>query len=209
MEARRRFLILSGPTREYLDPVRYLSNASSGRQGVALAEEALRRGHDVDLVQGPVGVDPPRTARVFPVVSTEEMRARALEFHPLCDVVIGAAAVTDYRPAKPLQSKRKRDGEKWLVELVPNPDILRELGKRKAGKLHVGFALETEDLIPNGRRKLVSKNLDWIVANSTRAIGAELGQYILLGADGTTRDLGELSKEKLAAALLDVIEGSL
>ena len=104
----RRILILSGPTREYIDPVRYLSNASSGRQGILLASEALARGHLVDLVQGPVPLEPPEGVRVHPVVSAKEMHARCLALYPSCDVLIGAAAVSDYRPAEVSRSKHKR-----------------------------------------------------------------------------------------------------
>ena len=177
-----RALILSGPTREYIDPVRYLSNASSGRQGIELTNEALSRGHRVDLVQGPVSHIPPKEARVHPVVSAEEMLSRARQLHPDCDVLIGAAAVSDFRPARQQQRKWKRertDGP-LTIELVPNPDILLELGRDKGGRIHVGFALETEDLVENARRKFREKSLDWIVVNAPSAIAAEQSFYQIL-----------------------------
>ncbi len=208
MRTRRRILILSGPTREYLDPVRYLTNASSGRQGMALAEEALSRGHAVDLVQGPSPLPAPAGSRLHAVVSSEEMLRTALEFHPDCDVLIGAAAVCDYRPVAPLDRKRKRAGGRWTLDLVPNPDILEELARRKGSRVHVGFALETDDLVGNSRRKLRAKSLDWIVANSPSAIDAENAEYIVLGADGSRRDLGTVSKTELARVLLDLVDSA-
>ena len=206
MSPRRRLLILSGPTREYLDPVRYLSNASSGKQGIALAAEALARGHEVDLVQGPVHVSPPPECRTFSVVSTQEMLERARELHPACDALIGAAAVCDYRPDTSLDHKRKRHEGGWTLRLLPNPDILRELGGQKGKRIHIGFALETDKLIENSLRKLEEKALDWIVANHPDAIEAEESSYTLLGADGSRRDLGRISKQALAGELLDLVE---
>jgi phosphopantothenoylcysteine decarboxylase/phosphopantothenate--cysteine ligase len=206
--SRLRFLILSGPTREHLDPVRYLSNASSGRQGFAIAEEALRRGHEVEVVLGPVEAPPPAGVRVFPVVSALDMLLKARERHPACDVLVGVAAVSDYRPARPLAAKRRRESGSWTVELVPTEDILLELGKGKGPRVHVGFALESEDEVEGALRKLRAKRLDWIVANSPAAIGAEAGEYVLLGATGVRRDLGRIAKHELAARLLDAVESS-
>ncbi|MEM7235825.1 MAG: phosphopantothenoylcysteine decarboxylase, partial [Planctomycetota bacterium] len=168
-------LILSGPTREYLDPVRYLSNASSGRQGAELARAALERGHRVTVVQGPTSVDLPAGVQRVDVISAEDMLEAASNLHTDSDLVIGAAAVSDFRPANPSDRKRKRsraDDERWSLELVPNPDVLKSLGYFKQSRIHVGFALETESLIDNARRKLEEKNLDWIVANSPDAIDA-------------------------------------
>ena len=203
--ARRRILILAGPTREYIDPVRYLSNASSGRQGIALAEEALGRGHQVALILGPVEMEPPSGVRTISVVSADEMLERSLELHPTCDVLISAAAVSDYRPSHFADRKHKRESGAWTLELLPNTDILEKLGERKGHRVHVGFALETENLLENSRRKLRTKGLDWIVANSPKAIEAAYGVYTLLGSDGSQRDLGRRTKRQLASALLDLI----
>jgi phosphopantothenoylcysteine decarboxylase/phosphopantothenate--cysteine ligase len=201
-----RILILSGPTREPLDPVRYISNASSGLQGRALVEEALGRGHAVDLIEGPVALEPPAGALFERVTSAAEMLARAIERHPSCDALIAAAAVSDFRPLAFSSSKRKRGAGGWTLELVPTEDILLALAARKGDRVHAGFALETEEARENGRRKLREKRLDWIAVNSPAAIGAGGGDYCLLGADGSCRELGRLSKRALAAKLLDAVE---
>ena len=201
-----RVLITAGPTRESLDPVRFISNASSGQQGIALAEEALARGLDVDLVHGPLEWKTPAGATPHPVTTAEEMLAACRRLHPSCDYMIGAAAVSDYRPRDPARSKRKRDGAPWILELVPTEDILATLGKEKGKRVHAGFALETENLVDNAMRKLRSKSLDWIVANSPEAIGTATSRCILLGADGTRLELGVTSKREVARQLLDAME---
>ncbi|MFP6737895.1 MAG: phosphopantothenoylcysteine decarboxylase [Planctomycetota bacterium] len=201
-----RCLILAGPTREYIDPVRYISNASSGLQGIALAEEALERGYKVELVLGPVEYDPPGGAEVINVLSAAEMLAAATERHPGCSILIGAAAVSDFRPAVYNTSKHKRDGEELGLQLEPTEDILAFLGQQKAAKVHAGFALETDRHLDNARSKLEAKNLDWIVVNDAVAIGQKSSDYHILGADGSTSALGHISKRELAANLLDRIE---
>jgi phosphopantothenoylcysteine decarboxylase/phosphopantothenate--cysteine ligase len=207
-----RILITCGPTRERLDPVRYLSNRSSGRTGLAIAAEALARGHQVDLVLGPVELPPPSGARVVPVVTCEEMLAACLSLHPRSEAVIGAAAVSDFRPAVPLDQKRPRRGGSWSIDLVPNPDILHELSRQKGSRVHAGFALETgsaEEALERAREKLIEKDLDWIVLNSPEALGGEGASYHLLGRSGPAQALGRLSKHALARRLLDAIENSL
>lgn len=199
-------LITAGPTREPIDPVRFISNASTGAQGAALAAEALGRGYAVDLVHGPLEVDVPEQARVYPVKTTREMLAVCQRLHPDCDVLIGAAAVSDYRPRHRLETKRKRGSSPWTLELEPTEDILEALRKSKADKLHAGFALETTNMLPNALQKLQSKDLDWIVANSPAAIGATESGYLLLGADGTRLDLGTVTKREVARRLFDAIE---
>lgn len=206
MPAPLRVLILSGPTREYLDPVRYLSNDSSGRQGVELATAALERGHRVELIQGPVAIEPPAGAEIYDTISARDMLERARDRHPSCDVLIGVAAVSDFRPGRFCRSKQKRELGCWQLELVPTEDILSDLGKAKGRRVHAGFALETEDLLKNGLRKLESKNLDWLVANPPGTAGRDEGDYLLLGADGTRESLGRLSKRALAAELLEAVE---
>ncbi|MBI4602702.1 MAG: phosphopantothenoylcysteine decarboxylase [Planctomycetes bacterium] len=204
-----RVLVTAGPTREHLDPVRFLSNASTGAQGAALAEEALARGFAVDVVHGPIEAALPPGARSHPVVSALEMLEAARSLHPACDVLIGAAAVSDFRPREAAPRKVRRGGGVWTVELVPTADILLELGKAKGTRVHAGFALETEDLVEGGLRKLREKGLDWLVANSPEAIGAAAGRYWLLGADGTREDLGQVTKRELARRLFDAILGTL
>ncbi len=208
-----RVLITCGPTREPLDPVRYISNASSGRTGLAIAREALDRGHQVSLVLGPVEYALPEGIQIVPVTTCDEMLKACRRLHPACQVVIGTAAVSDFRPAQLLLSKRRREEGKWTLELAPNPDILAELGAQKGRRIHVGFALQCEQdegkALERAREKLLSKHLDWIVLNSPQALGGEEGIYILLGRSGPPEMLGRLSKGDLARRLLEVIENSL
>jgi phosphopantothenoylcysteine decarboxylase/phosphopantothenate--cysteine ligase len=201
-----RVLVLCGPTREYLDPVRYISNASSGKQGMAVVRETVRRGHRVDLILGPVDERPPLGVSAHRVTSAREMYDTAKSRHPFCDVLIAAAAVSDFRPREYSVVKRKRDGGPWRLDLEPTEDILQALGREKGLRVHAGFALETEDPLQNALRKLLTKKLDWIVANGPEAIGAEMGEYHLLGADSSHAYLGKLSKTELAAKLLDAVE---
>jgi phosphopantothenoylcysteine decarboxylase/phosphopantothenate--cysteine ligase len=206
---RRRILITAGPTREPLDPVRFISNASTGAQGAALAAEALSRGWAVDVVHGPLAVGLPRGAIAHPVSTAREMLAACRQLHPSALAVIGAAAVSDFRPRATSARKRKRGAGPWLVELVPTEDILAALARRKRGRVHAGFALEVEDGEANALRKLREKNLDWLVLNGPEAIGAARSRFILLGKDGARVELGILSKRGLASALLDAIESTL
>ena len=163
-------LITAGPTREKIDPVRYLTNRSSGRMGYALAEAALRRGARVLLVSGPTSLAPPGAAEVTQVESTEEMRDAVLKLLPQSSVVIKTAAVSDYRPKAAAGQKIKRKGPMTL-ELEATPDILKELALKKGAQIVVGFAAETENVLENARQKLVSKNLDAIVVNDVSRDG--------------------------------------
>lgn len=206
-----RILLTSGPTREPIDPVRYLSNASSGRMGCAIAQAALSAGHQVDLVSGPVQLDPPSGASEYRVTTALEMLEVCERLHPQCDVLIGAAAVSDYRPRHRLDSKRSRDDSRWTIELEPNPDILATLGGRKGERVHVGFALESRDRgeseagIERACAKIDRKNLDWCVLNFTTTIGADSGEFFLISSAGDVRELGDISKADLAVQLLGVV----
>jgi len=163
-------LITAGPTREKIDPVRYLTNRSSGRMGYALAEAALRRGARVFLVSGPTALTPPGAAEVTPVESTVEMRDAVLKLLPQATIVIKTAAVSDYRPKAAARQKIKRKGPMTL-ELEATPDILKELSLQKGSQIVIGFAAETENVLENARQKLVSKNLDAIVVNDVSREG--------------------------------------
>jgi phosphopantothenoylcysteine decarboxylase/phosphopantothenate--cysteine ligase len=163
-------LITAGPTREKIDPVRYLTNRSSGRMGYALAEAALRRGARVLLVSGPTSLTAPGAAELTRVESTEEMRDTVLKLLPLATVVIKTAAVSDYRPKAEAGQKIKRKGPMTL-ELEATPDILKELSLNKSAQIVVGFAAETENVLENARQKLVTKNLDAIVVNDVSREG--------------------------------------
>jgi phosphopantothenoylcysteine decarboxylase / phosphopantothenate---cysteine ligase len=163
-------LITAGPTREKIDPVRFLTNRSSGRMGYALAEAALRRGARILLVTGPTSLTPPGAAEVTRVESTEEMRDAVLNLLPQASIVIKTAAVSDYRPKAAAGQKIKRKGPMTL-ELEATPDILKELALRKTTQIVVGFAAETENVLENARQKLVGKNLDAIVVNDVSREG--------------------------------------
>jgi len=163
-------LITAGPTREKIDPVRYLTNRSSGRMGYALAEAALRRGARVLLVSGPTSLTPPAAAEVTRVESTEDMRDTVLKLLPQATIVIKTAAVSDYRPKAAAGQKIKRKGPMTL-ELEATADILKELSLKKGSQIVVGFAAETENVLENARQKLVSKNLDAIVVNDVSREG--------------------------------------
>jgi phosphopantothenoylcysteine decarboxylase/phosphopantothenate--cysteine ligase len=200
-------LITAGPTREKIDPVRYLTNRSSGRMGYALAEGALRRGARVLLVSGPTELKPPGAAEVTWVESAEEMRQAVLTLLPQATVVIKTAAVSDYRPKSPAQQKIKRKGPMTL-ELEPTVDILAEIARRKQSQVVVGFAAETENTLENARQKLVSKSLDAIVVNdvSREGIGFDSDRNavtIITGHD--IIDVPETTKWEVAQRVLDQV----
>lgn len=201
----RRVTVTAGPTREAIDPVRYITNHSSGRMGYALAEAAAARGAAVTLISGPVTLDTPEGVRRIEVESAEEMyRAVSLSF-PETDVLIMAAAVADYRPKQMAEQKLKK-GELRTLELEPTTDILQTLAARKrAGQLICGFAMETEDLLPRAREKRRRKALDLICANSLREEGAGFAvptnRLTLIDAE-EERELGLMSKREAADAIL-------
>jgi phosphopantothenoylcysteine decarboxylase/phosphopantothenate--cysteine ligase len=198
-----RVLITAGPTREPLDPVRFLSNYSTGAMGFAIATEALARGHEPVLVLGPVERQPPVDIEVYGVETAREMLDAVLDFLPDCGAVICSAAVCDYRPAKRSENKIKR-GSLRSIELVENPDIAAEVGRRRAAGVRFAvFALETDDGAAHARDKLKRKGADLCVLNSPAAIGSESAEFRLIRADGGVRELGEVAKSELARALLD------
>jgi phosphopantothenoylcysteine decarboxylase/phosphopantothenate--cysteine ligase len=163
-------LITAGPTREPIDPVRYLSNRSSGRMGYALAQAATRRGARVLLVSGPTALTPPAVEQFIPVETAGQMRNAVLDLLPRCSIVIKTAAVSDYRPHQPAAQKIKRAGPMSL-ELEPTSDILAEIGRGKQSQIVVGFAAETQDVLENARKKLIRKSLDAIVVNDVSRPG--------------------------------------
>ncbi|MCA9006085.1 MAG: phosphopantothenoylcysteine decarboxylase [Planctomycetaceae bacterium] len=167
-----RILITAGPTREYLDDVRYLSNASSGQMGYALARSAIAAGHEVALVSGPVTIPPPAGCELYQVETTDEMFAQCEKLFSDCDGVIGTAAVCDYRIKTRKPGKIAKTGEAITLELVETIDVLAELGSQKGDRWVMGFALESQDARFNAVRKLYSKKCDAIVLNSVSAIGS-------------------------------------
>jgi phosphopantothenoylcysteine decarboxylase / phosphopantothenate---cysteine ligase len=202
-----KLLITAGPNREPLDPVRYLSNRSSGKMGYALARAAIRRGAEVALISGPTELEPPAGARLTSVTTAAEMRHAVLEEFSGCTAVIMAAAVSDYRPVDFARKKIKRGKGPIELRLEPNPDILKEISARKNGKMLVGFAAETGELVANAAKKLKDKNLDMIVANNVSEAGAgfdvETNVATILDRDGTVRSLPLMSKDELAEQILD------
>ncbi|PKN30221.1 MAG: bifunctional phosphopantothenoylcysteine decarboxylase/phosphopantothenate--cysteine ligase CoaBC [Deltaproteobacteria bacterium HGW-Deltaproteobacteria-21] len=206
-----KILITAGPTREPIDPVRYLTNRSSGKMGFALAGAAAMRGAKVVLVSGPTSLCPPSGVTFAPVNTTEEMRREVLGRSRDCDVVIKAAAVLDYRPKNPADRKIKKEPRSFSVELEPTPDILAELGSGNLGghRILVGFAAETNDLLANAKTKLKKKNLDMIVANDVSRTDAgfdtETNLVKVVYRGGVIEDLPLMSKRQLADCLLDRI----
>jgi len=202
-------LVTAGPTREDIDPVRFLTNRSSGKMGYALAEAAVRRGAHVILVSGPTDLSVPEGADWVPVRTTEEMRNAVRERASDANVVIMAAAVSDYRPAAPRAQKVKRGDERLVLELEPTPDILAELGRDKGSRILVGFAAETERVVENARDKLARKGADMIVANDVTQQGAgfdtDTNIVTLFLRDGREIPLPQLTKFDVANRILDQV----
>jgi phosphopantothenoylcysteine decarboxylase/phosphopantothenate--cysteine ligase len=197
-------LVGAGRTEEPIDPVRVLTNRSSGRTGVALAEAARDRGAEVTMVAGPMNVEPPHGVAVERVTTAAEMQAAMERLAPKADVVVMAAAVADYRPARRLAAKLKRGTGPLTLALEPNPDILAGLGKRRrAGQVLVGFALETSNGLARARRKLEEKGLDLVVLNHPKdGLGGDTNRVVLVERAGR-RALPILSKREVAEAVLD------
>ena len=207
--ASKTVLVTAGPTREALDPVRFLSNGSTGTMGFEIAAAAARRGATVTLVAGPVSLATPRGVTRVDVVTAQDLLAAALD-HADADVVIAAAAVSDYAPAEPSDRKVAKTDDDLVIRLRRTPDVLAALGERKrAGQMLVGFALETHDGEAHARAKLARKRLDWIALNDAAASGEGFGtgtnRLTLLSADGRRVDIPTASKRAVAEALLDAV----
>lgn len=207
--AGERLLITAGPNREPLDPVRYISNRSSGKMGYALARLGARRGAEVTLVSGPTALTPPPGVRMIPVTTAAEMREAVLKEFPRATAVLMAAAVADFHPKKFLPRKIKRGAGPIQLKLEPSPDLLRELGTKKNGKILIGFAAETEELVGNAKKKLREKNLDLIVANDVTEKGSgfdgDTNVATLLDRRGRIQRLPLMSKEELADRIYDYL----
>ncbi len=200
-----RILITSGPTRQYLDPVRFLTNGSSGRMGAALAAAALAAGHEVLVVSGPVEVDYPPAAEVLPVVSTEEMLQACQQAFPRCDGLIAVAAPCDYRPQQIATHKIRKDGQPLILELVETPDIVASLAADKAARWIVAFALETEDPRFRALQKLERKNCDLICVNGPAAMHATSTAVEILAPGGTLVAALSGTKAQVAAGIISAI----
>lgn len=206
---KRRLLITAGPTREMLDPVRYLSNRSTGEMGYALAEAARIRGYQVTLISGPTALPRPNGVRFIPVVSARDLREASEKQFQQNDALIMVAAVCDFTAASYHEKKIKR-ARTHALHLKKTPDILKGLAARKEGRRVIGFCLETEDWLINARRKLERKNLDGIVANFCSARSVPFGktkvQTALLDHTGRTEKLRAMTKRQLAGKILSWME---
>ncbi len=208
--AGEKLLITAGPNQEPIDPVRYLTNRSSGKMGYALARAGARRGAEVTLIAGPTSLPAPSKARLIRVRTAAEMRAAVLESFPESTAVVMAAAVSDYSPEKFVPRKLKKSDRALRLDLKLNPDILKELGAKKNGRLLVGFAAETEDLVANAGKKLKEKNLDMIVANDVTAEGGgfegDTNIATLLDRRGNVQALPLMTKDELADRIFDFLQ---
>ncbi|MCM1467394.1 MAG: bifunctional phosphopantothenoylcysteine decarboxylase/phosphopantothenate--cysteine ligase CoaBC [Alistipes sp.] len=201
-------LVTAGPTMEKIDPVRFISNHSSGKMGYALARNCMLRGANVTLVTGKTSLEPPMFVKVIPVVSAEDMYEAVTDCYDEQDIVIKAAAVADYRPKNPGEEKvKKKDGE-LFVELERTTDILKTLGERKDKQFLCGFSMETENMLENSKEKLRKKNLDMIVANNLKTKGAGFGtdtNIVTILTEQETKELEIMSKDEVASIIVDNI----
>ncbi len=208
--AGKKVLVTAGPTVQDLDPVRFFSNRSTGRMGYAVAAEAVERGADVTLVSGPTAITPPPGVNLVMVRSAGEMAEEVFALFPGMDVVVKAAAVSDYSPASISREKIKKTSGNLVIELTRTIDILKELGSRKTSQFLVGFAAESEDLEENARRKLKEKSLDLVVANDITSdetgFASEYNQLIILDKDNNRIELSRRSKQEIAVRIWDRIE---
>ncbi|MBF0201665.1 MAG: bifunctional phosphopantothenoylcysteine decarboxylase/phosphopantothenate--cysteine ligase CoaBC [Desulfamplus sp.] len=214
----KKVIVTAGPTREAMDPVRYISNHSSGKMGYAVAEAAEKRGAMVTLITGPVSIAPPFGVELIKVTTAHEMANAVLSSMDDADIIIKVAAVADYRPLAPRENKIKKDqmdsrNNSLTLDLVENPDILKMVGERKRNQFLAGFAAETENLIANALAKIKKKNLDMIAANivgrEDSGFEADTNKITLLSKDGSSKELPLLSKQQAAHELLDHILGKI
>ena len=199
-----RFLVTAGPTREALDPVRYLSNRSSGKMGYAICDALITAGHEVVLVSGPTALESPANADVIQVESAQEMYDECARQWEHCDALFAVAAVSDYRPSTRHSQKMKRAKDPLSIELVANLDIVKTLAATKGERLVVGFALESENGEQHARQKLESKNLDFICLNDPRAQGADVSELTVIHRDAQWQ-VGPCTKATLATELVEAI----
>jgi len=198
-----RFLITAGPTREFFDPIRYISNRSSGKMGYAIAEAARAISPQVVLVSGPTALTPPKGVEFVSVTTAEQMAKAVWRLFGGVDVCIMAAAVCDFRPTKTAAKKIKKGTFSGVLELEPTPDILAELGRSRKSQVLVGFAAETDDLEKNARQKLLRKGLSFIVANDASTFEAETSRPSFLGGEGKIERLPEMPKSEVAKAIVE------
>jgi phosphopantothenoylcysteine decarboxylase/phosphopantothenate--cysteine ligase len=204
-----RFLVTAGPTREPIDPVRYISNRSSGKMGYAIAEAALTEGHDVTLISGPAMVEPPRNANLIPVSTSDEMLEAVHRDADKCDICVLCAAVADYKPANVSSTKIKKSGAKLSLELIPTRDILDSLGHKQDRQfVLIGFAAETDHVEENAAKKLRAKNCDIIVANDVSGadsgMESDMNEVIILFRNGEKMKISRAPKKIIARELVKI-----
>ena len=201
-----KFLVTAGPTREPIDPVRFISNRSSGKMGYAVAQSAVGHGHEVVLISGPVSIDPPVGVELIRVATAEEMLAAVKGRVAWCDVLIMAAAVADWRPRSLNRHKLKKRGVPMVLQLDPVPDILQTVLPEKGRRIFVGFAAETQNLEKEARRKMEDKGLDLIVANDVNEPGSgfdvDTNRVILISCDGKCEALPLMPKSQVADRII-------
>ena len=205
----KKVLVTAGPTQEPVDPVRFITNHSTGKMGYAIAENCMRRGAEVTLVSGPVQIAPPLCVRLIPVVTAADMASAVKECYQEQDIIIKTAAVADYRPAHPADEKVKKKDAESVLELERTEDILAYLGAhRRDGQFICGFSMETENMLENSRAKLAKKNVDMIVANNLKVAGAGFGtdtNVVTIITKDDNRQLERMSKAAVAASIVDEI----
>jgi len=201
-----RFLITAGPTREYIDPVRFISNGSTGKMGFACAEAAVRGGHKVTLVSGPVALTVPKEVKRIDVVSCREMAGTVFQHFDRCDCVIMTAAVCDYQPSHRVPFKISKGKGPLSLELERTRDILAELGKKKQNQILIGFAVQDRAPRQNASRKLKTKNLDAVILNQPAAFGAEKSDIEILPRDGKWKSYPQIKKTSLATIIIKLAE---
>ncbi len=202
----KKVIVTAGGTREFFDPIRYISNASSGQMGYALARIAYALGGDVTLISAPTCLKKPYGIKTVDVVSAEDMYKAVMEIFPDADVIIMNAAVADFRPEKYSSEKLKKSSEKPVINLVPNPDILKELGKKKRkNQILIGFAAESQNIIDNAREKIKRKNLDYIIANKVDVFSKETHEGWIISKEDRITEIPKMDKESSAFFILEKI----
>jgi len=207
-----KFVVTAGPTREPIDPIRFLSNRSSGQMGYAIAEAAIEAGHEVVLISGPVKLTPPNNARFVSINTSDEMYDAVQQAVGDCDALVMCAAVSDYKPARYLTQKLKKKAATLSLEFVPTRDILASIAKQEHPFLIIGFAAETEDVAANAKKKLREKNCDMIVANdvSTNEYGMESAEneVTIFFRTGETKKIFRAPKKNIARELVKIISNA-
>ena len=201
-----KIVVTAGGTREYIDPVRYISNASTGKMGYEIAKAAVAAGHDVTLISAPTSLTPPSSVKIINVITSEDMFEAVRANYTDCDCLIMSAAVSDYKPSEKSSIKIKKQKQELILQLVPTTDILNWAGENKNAQILVGFALEDRDLHKNAHEKMQKKHLDMIVANSPAAIASEMSKVYIKTLQSDWLEFEEDAKSVTARKIIDLLE---